>query len=171
MGGGVAGNTGEPLTNSVMRNNILHVWTAGAYSVYNAGGTTDDADYDLRNGNVNISGAETHGFVGTPIYASGHGWQSEAGGNYQLSSSSACPCLPRFVRGPPPQEPRPGSSVGQMGDSARATFARIGLVELLEEIGNDPRLMIDLQECEARAGTCGRERLARAGTPEVPLTV
>ena len=26
--------------------------------------------------------------MGTPIYASGHGWQSEAGGNYQLSPTS-----------------------------------------------------------------------------------
>jgi hypothetical protein len=88
MGGGVAGNTNEPLVNAVTRNNILHVWTSGAYSVYNAGGTNDDADYDLRNGNVNISGAEVNGWVGTPIYASGHGWQSEANGNYQLAPSS-----------------------------------------------------------------------------------
>jgi hypothetical protein len=71
-----------------MRNNILHVWTSGAYSIYTAGGTADDADYDLRNGSVNISGAEVNGIVGTPIYASGHGWQSEAGGNYQLSPTS-----------------------------------------------------------------------------------
>jgi hypothetical protein len=88
MGGGVAGNTNEPLTNSVMRNNILHVWTSGAYSIYTAGGTADDADYDLRNGSVNISGSEVNGFVGTPVYLSGHGWQSEAGGNYQLASTS-----------------------------------------------------------------------------------
>jgi len=88
MGGGIAGNTNQPLTNTVSRNNILHVWTSGAYSIYTAGGTADDADYDLRNGSVNISGAESNGFVGTPIYASGNGWQSEAGGNYQLSSSS-----------------------------------------------------------------------------------
>ena len=57
-------------------------------AIYTAGGTTDDADYDLRNGSVNVSGGETHGFVGTPIYLSGHGWQSEAGGNYQLSPTS-----------------------------------------------------------------------------------
>ena len=53
-----------------------------------AGGTDNDVDFDLRNGAVNISGGEVNGFVGTPVYASGHGWQSEAGGNYQLSSSS-----------------------------------------------------------------------------------
>ncbi|MEA3192093.1 MAG: hypothetical protein QOD26_426 [Betaproteobacteria bacterium] len=88
MGGGISGNTGEPLTNSIARNNILHVWKSGSYSIYTAGGTTDDADYDLRNGSVNVSGGETHGFVGTPIYLSGHGWQSEAGGSYQLSPTS-----------------------------------------------------------------------------------
>ena len=40
------------------------------------------------NGNVDVSGNETHGMVGTPIYASGNGWQNEAGGMYQLDSSS-----------------------------------------------------------------------------------
>jgi hypothetical protein len=88
MGGGLAGNTGQPLTNTVSRNNIFHVWTSGAYSVYNAGGGGNDANYDLRNGAVSISGAEVNGLVGTPTYLSGHGWQSESGGNYQLSSSS-----------------------------------------------------------------------------------
>jgi hypothetical protein len=29
-----------------------------------------------------------NGLVGTPIYASGHGWQSEANGNYQLAPTS-----------------------------------------------------------------------------------
>jgi len=88
MGGGLAGNTGQPLTNTVSRNNIFHVWTPGAYSVYSAGGGGNDANYDLRNGAVNISGAEASGLVGTPTYLSGHGWQSWAGGNYQLASSS-----------------------------------------------------------------------------------
>ena len=88
MGGGLAGNTGQPLTNTVSRNNIFHVWTANAYSVYNAGGSGNDANYDLRSGAVSISGAELDGIVGTPTYLSGHGWQSEAGGNYQLSPTS-----------------------------------------------------------------------------------
>jgi hypothetical protein len=88
MGGGIAGNTGQPLTNTVSRNNILHVWKAGAYSVYNAGGSGDDADYDLHNGSVNITGAELHGIVGTPIYAAGNGWQNESGGWYQLAPNS-----------------------------------------------------------------------------------
>jgi hypothetical protein len=88
MGGGIAGNTGQPLTNTVSRNNILHVWKSGAYSVYDAGGTGDDADYDLRNGAVSISGAELHGIVGTPIYATGNGWQSESNGWYELAPNS-----------------------------------------------------------------------------------
>jgi hypothetical protein len=88
MGGGLAGNTNQPLTNTVSRNNILHVWKSNAYSVYSAGGSGNDVDYDLRNGAINISGAEVNGVVGTPIYDSGNGWQSESGGNYRLSSSS-----------------------------------------------------------------------------------
>jgi len=88
MGGGLAGNTGQSLTNTVSRNNIFHVWKSNAYSVYDAGGSGNDVDYDLRNGAVNISGAEVSGLVGTPTYASGNGWQSESGGNYQLSASS-----------------------------------------------------------------------------------
>jgi len=88
MGGGIAGNTNQPLTNTVSRNNILHVWKTNAYSVYSAGGTNNDVNYDLRNGAVNISGGELNGLVGTPTYASGNGWQNESGGNYRLSSSS-----------------------------------------------------------------------------------
>jgi hypothetical protein len=88
MGGGIAGNTNQPLTNTVSRNNILHVWKSNAYSVYSAGGSGNDVNYDLRNGAVNISGGELNGLVGTPTYASGNGWQSESGGNYRLSSSS-----------------------------------------------------------------------------------
>jgi hypothetical protein len=87
MGGGIAGNTNQPLTNTVSRNNIFHVWKPNAYSIYNAGGSGNDVDYDLRNGSVSISG-ETHGFVGTPVYASGNGWQNESGGNYRLGSAS-----------------------------------------------------------------------------------
>jgi hypothetical protein len=94
MGGGIAGNTNQPLTNSISRNNILHVWKSGAYSLYTAGGTNDDADYDLHNASVNLTGAEVHGLVGIPVYASGNGWQSESGGMYQLS-----PLSPGYGRG------------------------------------------------------------------------
>ena len=41
------------------------------------------------NGNITAyRGAETHGLVGTPIYASGNGWPSWAGGMYQLDATS-----------------------------------------------------------------------------------
>ena len=89
-GGGIqaAGST-EPLTNTVSRNNILHIWKAWWSAIDEGGGGGNDLDYDLYNGNVVARGAETHGTVGTPIYASGNGWQAEAGGMYQLDPTSA----------------------------------------------------------------------------------
>ncbi|MGE5639333.1 MAG: Ig-like domain-containing protein [Clostridia bacterium] len=78
----------EPMTNSVIRNNILHIWKSNWASISSAGGGGNDADYDLFNGAITISGQEAHGIVGTPIYASGNGWQNEAGGMYQLAPSS-----------------------------------------------------------------------------------
>jgi hypothetical protein len=88
-GGGLsAGGTGA-LTNTVSRNNILHIWKSWWQSINTAGGTDNDLDYDLRNGSISAySGAETNGIVGTPIYATGHGWQSESNGQYQLAPSS-----------------------------------------------------------------------------------
>jgi len=87
-GGGIAASgSSEPLTNTVSRNNILHIWKSW-WAAIGAPGSGDDLDYDLYNGGVQISGNETHGIVGTPIYAGGNGWQSEAGGMYQLDSSS-----------------------------------------------------------------------------------
>ncbi len=85
---GLSGNTNQPLTNTVSRNNIFHGWKAGTDAIYTAGGSNDDADYDLHLGGVNITGAESHGWVGTPIYASGNGWTSEANGMYQLGTNS-----------------------------------------------------------------------------------
>ena len=89
-GGGIhaAGST-QPLTNTVSRNNILHIWKAWWSAIDDGGGRGNDLDYDLYNGNVVARGAETHGIVGTPIYAGGNGWQSEAGGMYQLDAMSA----------------------------------------------------------------------------------
>jgi hypothetical protein len=94
-GGGLsAGGTGA-LTNTVSRNNILHIWKSWWQSINTAGGTDNDLDYDLRNGSISAyAGAETNGIVGTPVYAPGHGWQSEANGQYQLAPSS-----PGFGRG------------------------------------------------------------------------
>ncbi|MFL6572426.1 MAG: hypothetical protein ACJ8G4_11775 [Burkholderiales bacterium] len=87
---------GVPMTNTVSRNNILHIKKSNWSAIDAAGGGNDDMDYDLYNGNVNISGAEVHGHVGTPIYASGHGWTSESGGLYQQATNS--PGYDRGVR-------------------------------------------------------------------------
>jgi len=87
---------GVPMTNTVSRNNILHVKKSNWAAIDAAGGGADDMDYDLYNGNVNVSGAEVHGHVGTPIYASGHGWSSESGGLYQQATNS--PGYDRGVR-------------------------------------------------------------------------
>jgi hypothetical protein len=88
-GGGVAGTGGDPLTNTVTRNNILHIWKAWWSSIDDGGGRGNDLDYDLANGNITAyRGAEPHGIVGTPIYASGNGWPSWAGGMYQLDATS-----------------------------------------------------------------------------------
>jgi hypothetical protein len=91
VGGGIiAAGTSSPVTNTMSRNNILHVWKSHWDSIrVQTGATGNDFDYDLRNGGVNAyAGAEANGIVGTPIYKSGHGWQSWDGGNYQLDASS-----------------------------------------------------------------------------------
>jgi len=88
-GGGVAGTGGDPLTNTVTRNNILHIWKAWWSSIDDGGGRGNDLDYDLYNGNITAyRGAEPHGIVGTPIYATGNGWPSFAAGMYQLDPAS-----------------------------------------------------------------------------------
>jgi hypothetical protein len=90
-GGGInaAGST-QPLTNTVSRNNILHVWKSWWNSISTQGGSGNDLDYDLFNGNISAyAGAEPNGIVGTPIYAEGHGWSSESNGLYQLAPNSA----------------------------------------------------------------------------------
>ncbi len=80
---------GVPMTNTVSRNNILQIKKTTWFAIDASGGGADDMDYDLYNGNLSISGAEVHGHVGTPIYASGHGWTSESGGLYQQASTSS----------------------------------------------------------------------------------
>jgi hypothetical protein len=88
-GGGVAGTGSEALTNTVTRNNILHVWKAWWSSIDDGGGRGNDLDYDLYNGSITAyRGAEPHGRVGTPVYAANHGWRSGAGGLYQLDPAS-----------------------------------------------------------------------------------
>jgi hypothetical protein len=96
-GGGIngAGST-SPLTNTVSRNNIFHIWKANWPAIdQKTGGRNNDVNYDLYNGNILAgTGQEVSGLVGTPIYVSGHGWTNEAGGNYQLAPNS-----PGFDRG------------------------------------------------------------------------
>ena len=88
-GNGIAGLSNAPMTNTVSRNNILHTWRAASASIATSGGTGNDLDYDLRNGNIAAyAGAEANGIVGTPVYRGGHGWSNWTGGNYQLDPSS-----------------------------------------------------------------------------------
>jgi hypothetical protein len=89
-GGIIAAGTSSPVTNTMSRNNILHVWKPHWDAIrVQTGATANDFDYDLRNGGISAyAGAEASGWVGTPIYKSGHGWQSWGEGNYQLESNS-----------------------------------------------------------------------------------
>jgi len=73
----------------VSRNNIWHVYRSTTGSISAPGGSANDFDYDLYNGNVNAyRGAESHGIVGTPIYQPGNGWESGANGMYQLTPNT-----------------------------------------------------------------------------------
>jgi hypothetical protein len=88
-GGGIGSAASEPLINTVSRNNILHIWKTWWSSISAPGGSANDFDYDLYNGNINAySGAERNGIVGVPIYQSGNGWSSESNGMYQLAPNS-----------------------------------------------------------------------------------
>jgi hypothetical protein len=87
-GGGIsASGSDEPLTNTVSRNNILHIWKSW-WTSFGSPGSGNDLDYDLYNGGNMFAGTQAHGRVGTPVYASGSGWQNGAGGMYQLAPSS-----------------------------------------------------------------------------------
>ena len=82
--GGSAGVSGTGSTklihNTVTRNNIWHLWRPWE-AIYDEG-PDNDFGYDMYNGSP---GAPiVNGILATPFYASGHGWQSESGGQYQL---------------------------------------------------------------------------------------
>jgi hypothetical protein len=84
---GIKGNTNEPMTNSWSRNNVWHMNSSGGMAIGVIGGTENNFDYDMSNGNMRpYSGAQAHGIVATPSFASGHGTGS--GGNYQLAPGS-----------------------------------------------------------------------------------
>ncbi|MEA3192003.1 MAG: hypothetical protein QOD26_336 [Betaproteobacteria bacterium] len=86
---GIKGNTGEPMTNTVSRNNNWNVSSSGGMAIGVIGGSENSFDYDLSNGSMTpYSGAEQRGFVGMPVYASGNGATSGAGGMYQLAPTS-----------------------------------------------------------------------------------
>jgi hypothetical protein len=87
-GGGITG-PGVAMTNTVSRNNIWHIKKTLWASIDQVGGSGNDFDFDLFNGNITAyAGAEANGQVGTPIYAAGHGWTSESNGYYQLAPNS-----------------------------------------------------------------------------------
>jgi hypothetical protein len=88
LGGGAGvGGTGssQPINNTVSKNNIYHLWKPNG-AMYQVG-TRNEFANDLYNGNPGDA-VYTSGIQGTPVYASGSGWQSEAGGMYQLAASS-----------------------------------------------------------------------------------
>ena len=88
-GGGVQGTGGNPLTNTVSRNNIFYIWKSNWMSVDQRGGSGNDADYDLYNGGISANaGAESHGMrISAPIFASGNGVGMS--GLYQLAPGAA----------------------------------------------------------------------------------
>ncbi|HUP96557.1 MAG TPA: hypothetical protein VM073_01375 [Usitatibacter sp.] len=81
------GGTGssQPVNNTWSKNNIYHLYKANGVA-YNYG-TQNVFANDLYNGHPGEA-VYTAGIQGTPVYASGNGWQSGAGGMYQLAPSS-----------------------------------------------------------------------------------
>jgi len=64
-GAGLSGNSKQPLTNTVSRNNIFHVWKRHWPAINEAGGSGNDFDYDLYSGKV-PAGSQPHGISGVP---------------------------------------------------------------------------------------------------------
>ena len=86
---GIKGNTGQPLTNSVSRNNVWHMPGSNNMAIGMIGGSANNFDYDMSNGNMTpYSGAQRNGIAATPSYAPGHGPASGPGGFYQLAPTS-----------------------------------------------------------------------------------
>lgn len=99
---GISGGTGQPLTQTKSRNNILHVFTNTSPSIRTEGGTGNDMNYDLYNGALaGTTGMEANGIKvdptgqsGTlplgPIYKAGHGPEADGWplGKYQLEPAS-----------------------------------------------------------------------------------
>jgi hypothetical protein len=87
---GISGNSNQPLTNTVIRNNIFHLWNRGGNSIDERGGYGNDANYDLYSGGINLpAGNEANGIKAIPTYAGGNGQASGAGGQYQLAPGTS----------------------------------------------------------------------------------
>jgi hypothetical protein len=87
-GAGLEGTGGNPLTNTVSRNNIYYIWKSNWSSVDQRGGSGNDVDYDLYNGSISANtGAESHGVRIAPLFANGNG--SGMSGLYQLAPGAA----------------------------------------------------------------------------------
>ena len=96
LGGGFGmGGTGSAqlITNTHSKNNIYHLWKPGKGAFYQTGAAGTEVANDMYNGTPGDASI-ANGIAGTPVYAAGHGWQSEAAGNYQLATSS-----PGYARG------------------------------------------------------------------------
>ena len=61
-GNGIAGNSKQPVTNTVSRNNLFQVWRSHWPAIHEANGSGNDFDYDLSNGRL----SERHGLSGGP---------------------------------------------------------------------------------------------------------
>jgi len=66
-GAGISGNSNQPLTNTVSRNNIWHIWKPNWEALNEVGGRGNDFDYDVYNGRLaTYGGAEKHGANAAP---------------------------------------------------------------------------------------------------------
>ena len=68
-GEGISGNSNQPLTNTVTRNNIWYIWKTHWEAINERGGSGNDFDYDLYNGKLAAyRGAEPHGIAAAPSF-------------------------------------------------------------------------------------------------------
>jgi hypothetical protein len=87
LGGGAGvGGTGSTqlVHNTISMNNIYHLWKPNS-AVYQVG-ADNTFQFDMFNGSMGT--AVVSGINATPQYAAGNGWQSEAGGQYQLAANT-----------------------------------------------------------------------------------
>jgi hypothetical protein len=84
-GAGVGGTGNSQLVhNTISMNNIYHLWKPNS-AVYQVG---DDNTFQSDMFNGNMGTAVINGINATPTYATGNGWQSESGGQYQLAAGT-----------------------------------------------------------------------------------